>query len=102
MLVKALIREVRENANAQKPMAIVTVEVTRPLEIIEMRLFKQSYDDGTVIRFKQLAGVEIDLPLQVEVYNGRLSYGLPFGETVSVPAKVAPVGSAGAQQKPAA
>lgn len=104
MLVKALIREVRESGDAQKPMAVVTLEVTNPLEIVEVRLFKNSYSDGTVHRFKQMLGVECEIPLQAEIYNNRLSFNVPFGQTLSVPAKAMPAATLGGvqQQKPAA
>lgn len=85
MLVRALVRGIRENADAQKPMAIVTLEVTNPLEIVEIRLFKNAYADGTVGKFKQVLGAEMEVPLQAEIYNGKLSYNLPFGESLRMP-----------------
>lgn len=87
MLVKALIRAIRENSDANKPMAVVTLETTHPLEIVEIRLFKNAYNDGTVGKFKQMIGLECDIPLQSEIYNGKLSYNVPFGETIQVPAR---------------
>lgn len=96
MLVKALVRAVSETGtNTEKPMAIVTLEVSNPLEIVQVRLFKQAYNDGTVARFKQAIDAQVDVPLQPELYNGRLSYAFPFGETLQIPAK-------GVSGKPAA
>lgn len=94
MLVKALVRSITENADAQKPMAIVTLEVSNPLEIVQVRLFKNAYADGTVSKFKQVLGAEMDVPLQAEIYNGKLSYNLPFGESLQMPQKIAAVAPA--------
>ncbi|MDB6060355.1 MAG: hypothetical protein JWM78_458 [Verrucomicrobiaceae bacterium] len=89
MLVKALVRSISENSDAQKPQAIVTLEVANPLEIIQVRLFKNSYADGTVSNFKQVIGAEMDIPLQAEIYNGKISWNLPFGEKLQLPARPA-------------
>jgi hypothetical protein len=94
MLVKALVRAISENADAQKPMCKVTLETSNPLEIVEVRLFKNAYNDGTVAKFKQAIGAEIEIPLQAEIYNNRISYNLPFGESLQLSARPAPLAAA--------
>lgn len=91
MLVKALVRAVEDNADAAKPMSIVTLETTNPIEIIQVRLFKNSIADGTVAAFKQVIGAEMDVPLQPEIYNGKLSWNMPFGQRLKLPARAAAV-----------
>ena len=89
MLIKALVRAVEDNADAAKPMAIVTLETSNPIEIIQVRLFKNSIADGTVAAFRQVIGAEMDIPLQPEIYNGKLSWNFPFGQRLQVPSRPA-------------
>jgi len=93
MLVKALIRSVTRQGSVEKPFAVLAIETEQPLEIIEIRMFKNAIDDGTVARLENVEGRTIDLPLRMEVYQGRLQYQLPYGADIQCPpAKMAKTG----------
>ncbi len=86
MLVKGLVRNVQDRGNADKQFCVVDIEFSNPLEIIQVRLFQNSYQDGTVHTLKQCIGVELDLPIEAQIYQNKLQYGMPFGESIKLPA----------------
>lgn len=81
MLVKALIRDVQHDAEAQ--IGRVTIETTNPLHIMDIRVFTKS-DTGkkNLAAFSAQKGKVIDIPLMAEVYKGQLQYQIPFGESI--------------------
>jgi hypothetical protein len=36
-----------------------------------------------------MLGSECEIPLQAEIYNNKISYNLPFGETLQIPQRPA-------------
>lgn len=85
MLVDCLVRSVKRGGTIEKPFATLVIETDQPLEIIEMRLFSNSINDGSVATLEQSVGKAIKLPLSANVYQGRLQFQLPFDAVIDVP-----------------
>ncbi len=78
MQVLAEVRKVRL-FNGSKLKAEVSLIVSDPDEIVRVRLFDAHERQGLVEQFKKLEGKAIQIPLEVEIYQGRLSYSLSYG-----------------------
>ena len=85
MKVQALIRSLQRGSFNDKPNATLTLETTDPLEIMEIRMFSNSIDDGTVDRLQKCVGKVIQIPLSVNIYKGNIQYQIPFNTVIDVP-----------------
>lgn len=77
MQVLAEVRKVRR-FNGSKLKAEVSLIVSEPDEIIRVRLFDAHDKQGLIDHFQKLEGKNVRVPLEVEVYQGRLSYSLSY------------------------
>ena len=83
MLVSALVRGVLVGEKFSK----VTLEVTNPLQIIDVRIFPRSdKDKATVQALQASVGKSLPFPLVPEIYNGQVQFQFPFGEEIQFPA----------------
>jgi hypothetical protein len=77
MQVLAEVHNVRHH-NGQKLKAEVSLIVSEPDEIIRLRLFDAHEKQGLVQQFEKLKGKSIQVPLEIDVYQGKLSYSLSY------------------------
>lgn len=78
MQVLAEVRKVR-HYNGPKLKAEVSLIVSEPDEILRVRLFDVHEKQGLIDQFQKLEGKQVRVPLEVEVYQGRLSFSLSYG-----------------------
>jgi hypothetical protein len=78
MQVLAEVRKVR-HFNGAKLKAEVSLIVSEPDEILRVRLFDVHEKQGLIDQFKKLEGKQVRVPLEIEIYQGRLSFSLSYG-----------------------
>ena len=78
MQVLAEVRKVR-HFTGSKLKAEVSLIVSEPDEILRVRLFDVHEKQGLIDHFQKLEGKQVRVPLEVEVYQGRLSFSLSYG-----------------------
>jgi hypothetical protein len=78
MQVLAEVRKVR-HFNGSKLKAEVSLIVSDPDEILRVRLFDVHEKQGLIDQFQKLEGKLVRVPLEIEIYQGRLSYSLSYG-----------------------
>jgi len=83
MQIVALVRDVQVNRNnAEKPFAVITLETEQPLQIVEIRLFKNQIDAGIADKLIPMKGKMVFFPIEPQIYNGRLQFQFPFDGVV--------------------
>ena len=87
MKVKALVRDLKmfPAVNGKKHYAICTIETEAPLEIIELRLFAGHIDNNTANELQKCKGRVVEIPLQMEEYNGKTNLKFPMNEAFVAP-----------------
>ncbi len=78
MQVLAEVRRVKDYTGS-KLKAEVSLIVSDPDDMIRVRLFEPHEKQGLIEYFKKLEGKSVQIPLEVEIYQGRLSYSLSYG-----------------------
>lgn len=81
MQVLAEVHNVRLFENAPKLKAEVSLILSDPDQMIRLRLFAVHESQGVIAKFQQLQGHAAQVPLEVDIYQGRISYSLAFGGT---------------------
>jgi hypothetical protein len=79
MLVNAMVRAVETGKSGEKEFAIISLETSQPLEIIQFRMFDNHIKDGTVAHIKSCIGADISLPLEAGIYQNKIQYQFPYG-----------------------
>lgn len=79
MIIEAEIRQVQVFQEGENSFAKVGIETTNPLESFEIRLNKQSIDQGLLETFQRNLHKKVSMPLSVSIYKTYLQHQLPFG-----------------------
>lgn len=70
--------------NGDKLKAEVSLIVEEPDMIIRLRLYDAHEKQGLVSLFEKYKGKQIKVPLEVELYQGKINYSLSYGASPTV------------------
>lgn len=80
VLAKVIAVDLSRNPDS-KLKAKVKLLVDNPFDAIEINLFEFHQKEGVVARFESLTSKTAIVPVEVDLYKGKLQYGLAFGCT---------------------
>lgn len=64
--------------NGDKLKAEVSLIVEQPDMIIRLRLYDAHEKQGLIPQFEKLKGKQIKVPLEVDIYQGKINYSLAY------------------------
>lgn len=67
--------------NGEKLKAEVSLIVDKPDDMIRLRLYDAHEKQGLVKTFQNLKGKQIRLPVELDIYQGRITYSLSYGSS---------------------
>lgn len=70
--------------NGAKLKAEVSLIVEEPDQIIRLRLYAAHEEQGLVSIFEKYKGKQIKVPLDLDLYQGKINYSLSYGSSPTV------------------
>ena len=67
--------------NGDKLRAEVSLLVEQPDMIIRLRLYQAHDKQGLIQTFQKLKGKQVQVPLEVDIYQGKIHYNLSYSGT---------------------
>jgi len=67
--------------NGDKLKAEVSLIVEEPDEIIRLRLYSAHEQQGIISIFEKYKGKQVKVPLDLDLYQGKISYSLSYGSS---------------------